>query len=97
MKSRASEDIRRQGMGMPMATFGIIIAQCFYETRRDISTTLYAQEVGGLYCRACDGGDSEDEAAEPHCAGDPCGVVDIVPIEAAGNDAGDKGGLTQIS
>ena len=84
-------------MGMPTVLCSLIVAQCLHETPHDISTTLYAQEGGGVNCRACDGGDSEDEAAEPHCAGDPCGVVDIVPIEAAGNDAGDKGGLTRIN
>lgn len=84
-------------MGMPMAICSLIVAQCFYETRRDISTTLYAQESCGVDRRACDGGDSEDEAAEPHCAGDPGGVVDVIPVEAARNDAGDEGSLIQIS
>lgn len=97
MEGRTSENIRRQGMGMPMAIFGLVVAQCSHETPRDISATFYAQESCGVSCRARDGGNSEYKAAEPHCAGDPGGVVDVVPVEAARDDAGDKGGLTQIS
>ena len=46
-------------------------------------------------CGACDGSDSEDEAAEPHCAGDPGAFFDVVPVEAAGDDAGDESGLAK--
>lgn len=46
-------------------------------------------------CGACDGSNGKDEAAEPHCAGDPGGVIDVVPVEAAGDDAGDESGLAK--
>ena len=97
MESRTSENIRRQGMGMPTVLRNLIVSQSFLKTVRDISTTLYAQESCGVDCRARDGGDSEYKAAEPHCTGDPGGIVDVVPVEAARDNAGDKGGLIQIS
>ena len=44
-------------------------------------------------CGARDGGYSKHEAAEPHRTRDPGGVVDVIPVEAAGDDTGDEGSL----